>query len=638
MSAIGALFASDGIETGRLEKLAAALAALPHDTLRTWSHGPFALAAAIRHTNAESCELDQPLASDDGQIAVVFDGYLLNTPELRAALEARKVSMRTSSDVELVLRAYQSWGDAFAGHLQGEYSLVIADVRAGKLLVTRDHLGFLPIFYRQERGGLCVASDLRTMAAISQTCLEPDHLYLAQAIANQWWLQEATPWVGVKPVQRAHLLTFDGARLDQHRYWEPPTDVTIRYKRDEEYVEHYREVLFDCLKRASRSHLPVGVAVSGGLDSSALFCMADALERDGEWNSPGLAGYSLCASEGSNAYEIPYARAAAAHVGRPLTEVPLFDPDLDWYTQDAAWHRGLPIVSNGAMMLGIDTKAVEDGARVMINGSGGDEWLQGNAQYYREFTSEADIAGFAAALRRDGHAFGWADAMRQAARQAIAEGCPAGLRRMISRKLRERRRKDVREPVWLKPEWREALTQAEEAYSAQLPENGVRWAKHNLLKSPFSDLTYTLMQRQRAKVGIESRHPMLSRAFIEFALRTPAHIKRRGAIKKWVHREAMEGVLPQVILNRTTKANFTNVAIDMQVADYVRSNAREQLSDMCDFAGLETILNVDFGSPEGDYWAWEIWGLYASAAFLYQGKHVTAVNPATGVQQDRKKR
>lgn len=617
VSAIGALFASDGIAPERIEKLAASLGALPHDTLGTWSYGPLALAAAIRHTNSESCEQDQPLASDDGQIAVVFDGYLLNPAELRADLSARKMTPRTSSDVELVLRAYQSWGEAFAGRLQGEFSLIIADARTGKLLVTRDHLGFLPIFYREEPGGLCIASDLRTMAAISQTRLEPDHLYLAQAIANQWWLRDATPWLGVKPVLRAHLFTFDGARPIQKSYWEPPTEVTIRYKRDEEYVEHYRDVLFDCLRRASRSHLPIGVAVSGGLDSSALFCIADSLERRGKWGAPGFAGYSLLASEDSNAYEIPYARAAAAHVGRPLTEVPLFDPDLEWYTQDAAWHRGLPIISNGAMMLGIDSKAVEDGARVMINGSGGDEWLQGNAQYYREFTSEGDLAGFAAALRRDGQAFGWSDALRQAARQAIAEATPAALRRVISRKLRERRRKGEREPVWLLPKWREALIDAEDAYSAQLPENGVRWAKQNLLKSPFSELTYTLMQRQRAKVGIESRHPMLSRAFIEFALRTPAHIKRRGAVKKWVHREAMQGILPRAVLDRTTKANFTNVAIDMQVADYVREHARERLAEMCDFAGLETVLNVDFGSPEGDYWAWEIWGLYASAAFLY---------------------
>ncbi len=635
MSAIGALFSPDGIAPQRLDALAASLSALPHDKLGTWTRGPFALAAAIRHTSAESREQEQPLASEDNRVAVVFDGYLLNPDDLRADLEARGVCLRTRSDVELVLCAYEAWGEQFAERLLGEYSLVIADTRVGKLLLTRDHLGFMPIFYREERGGLSVASDLRTMVAISETPLEPDRLYLAQAIANQWWLREATPWRGVKPVLRASLLTYDGTRLEQRSYWEPPTEVTIRYARDEDYVEHYREVLFDCVKRASRSDSPIGVAVSGGLDSSSLFCIADRLERQGDWSAPGLAGYSLAALEGSNAYELPYARAAAEHVDRPLTEVPLFEPDIDWYTRDAAWHQGLPIVSNGAMMLGLDRRAVEDGARVMINGSGGDEWLQGNAQYFREFASEGDIAGFTAALRRDAGEIGWGAASRQALRQAAAELTPAPLRRMVAARLRERRRKGEREPVWLREEWRQALIEAEESYSAQLPENGVRWAKLNLLKAPFSDLTYTLMQRQRAKVGIESRHPMLSRAFIEFALRTPAHLKRRGTTRKWVHRQAMQNILPPAILDRTTKANFTNTEIDTQLADFVREHWAERLATLCDPEGIEAILKVNFASPEGDFWAWEIWGLYASAAFLYQSSCVTRTNPATGVQQDR---
>ena len=166
------------------------------------------------------------------------------------------------------------------------------------------------------------------------------------------------------------------------------------------------------------------------------------------------------------------------------------------------------------------------------------------------------------------------------------------------------------------PELRAALAEAEEAYDAQMPENAVHWAKHNLVKAPFSDLTHTMMRRQRARIGLESRHPMLSRAFIEFSLQTPAYIKRQGATTKVVHRQAMAGVLPQEILDRTTKANFTNVKIDVQFADYVRAHGRERLAGICDPEGLERVLAVDFASPEGDYWAWEIWGLYAGAAFL----------------------
>lgn len=616
MSGIGAIFALEGARANVLDTMVASLAETPHDHAGVWRCGPMGLAAATLHTTGESREQKQPIVGTDGRAAAVFEGYLLNPDELVADLAAKGFAPANRSDVAIALAAYEAWGDDCAERLLGEFSLIIADVRQGRLFIARDHLGFVPLYYIEEPDRLIVATDFRTLSVLAKAPLEPDHLYLAQAIANRWYTREATPWRQVKRVLRAHVMHFDGTRFGQDNYWEPPTDVSIRYKREEEYVEHYREVLQDCLRRVSRSDRTVGVAVSGGLDSSSLYCLADRLEQRGSWQAPGFAGYSLAAGEDGNAYELPYARAAAAQLGRSLTEVPLFDPDIDWYAKDAEWHRDLAIPSNGAMMLDMDRRVVEDGARVLINGSGGDEWLQGNAQYYREFANSADLAGFWSALRRDSAAFGWGAALRQASRQTVAELTPGPLRKAIRKRLREGRRRNERELVWLVPELRQALAEAEEAYDALMPDNGVHWAKHNLAKAPFSDLTNSMMRRQRSRIGLESRHPMLSRAFIEFSLRTPAYIKRQGATTKVVHRRAMEGILPKVILERTTKANFTNVKIDVQFADYVRQHGRERLAGICDPRGLETVLAIDFASPEGDYWAWEIWGLYASLGFL----------------------
>lgn len=639
MPAIGAIFAPGGVPKDAVETLLTSLKGVAHDDAATWSNGPMALAAAITHTCAEAHRQVQPYHSPDGQMAAVLDGFLLNPQELTADLLAKGVKLSSHSDVAIALGAYQAWGEQCAERLEGEFSLIVADSYAGRMFVVRDHVGFAPLFFKEgENGGLILASDFRTFAVLSESALEPDPIYLAQVMSNRWYTLNATPWRGVQRMQRASTLSFDGSRIDTKRYWEPPTDITIRYKRDQDYVEHYRELLFDCVRRASRSDRLVGIAVSGGLDSSALFCIADDLEKRGQWHSPGFAGYSLAAEEGGNAFELPYARAASAHVGRALNEVPLFDPDIDWYTADGAWHHDLPIPSNGAMMLDMERRVVEDGGRVLINGSGGDEWLQGNAQYYRELIAERDSRRFFEALRYDGSVLGWASALKQAARQSVAELTPAALRGSIRKRLRARRRRGEREPVWLSRELREALADAEEAYNEVLPENGVLWAKHNLIKTPFSDLSHSMMRRQRDRIGLQSRHPMLSKAFIEFSLRTPAHIKRRGSTSKLVHRETMAGILPKVILNRTTKANFTNTKIDAQFADYVRAYGGERLAEFCDLCGLEKLLEIDFRAPEGDFWAWEIWGLYASAAFLYQTAHATETNPATGVQQDRNRK
>ena len=178
---------------GQLAAMQAELARIPHDAVGSWRSGPLGLVAATLHTTAESREQAQPLASEDGQRAAVFDGYLLNPAELVRDLEAGGARLRTRSDIEIALRAYELWGQGCAERLRGEYSLIVADARAGRLFVTRDHLGFVPLYYLEQPGQLVLASDFRTIAALGQRALEPDPLYLAHVMANRWVTGERTP-------------------------------------------------------------------------------------------------------------------------------------------------------------------------------------------------------------------------------------------------------------------------------------------------------------------------------------------------------------------------------------------------------------------------------------------------------------
>lgn len=623
MSVIGAIFSPSGVQAHHMETMLTSLSVMPYDQKGVWRSDVMGLAGAILHTNSPSQSTSQPHTSDCERFCAVFDGYLLNPDEVTVDLSAKGQSPKNGSDAEIALLAYKVWGEDCARRLEGEFSLIIADMQKGQLFAARDHMGFLPLYYMQDEGRLILASDFRTLAALSSKPLTPNPAYLAQIMTNRWFMKEATPWSEVKRLVRAHTLSFDGVRLTKTRYWTPPTNISIRYKTDEEYAEHYRELLFDCVKRTSRSHCPVGIAVSGGLDSSALYIVADRLEQKGEWLAPGLTGYSLAAEEGCNAFELPFARAAAAHVGRDLVEVPLFDPDIDWYEKDAIFHHDLVIPSNGAMMLDMEQRVVSDGGRVIINGVGGDEWLTGNILDYREYVNDLDPAAFLRALKSDAASAGWKDSVATAVRQVAGELTPEFMRQGIRARFRAKNRAEDPALRWLADDLREAIIEAEEAYEEELPSAAVDWAKHNMAMSPFSDLSYSLMRRQRALIGVESRHPMLARRFIEFSLQTPTHIKRRGAVTKHVHRMAMADVMPDKILNRTSKANFTNSKIDSQFAEYLRNNAAEQLHGVCKIEELESILKLDFNSPEGDYWAWEIWGLYASAAFLYQSREAS---------------
>jgi asparagine synthase (glutamine-hydrolysing) len=618
VSAIGAIFEIGGPDPAALKVMLESLARFPHDAKGAWSAGPLGLAACMRWTDATSRACKVPFTSEDGTVAAVFDGYFLNSEELIRDLEATGERINTKSDVEIALVAYRVWGEDCANRFEGEFALIIADQGKGRLFLAGDHMGFFPLYYRQEGARLIVASDFRTIARLSSTPLTPNHVFLAQVMTHHWYLREDTPWREVKRLTRAHTLSFSGKEPESRRYWVPPTNVTIRYKREEDYVEHYREILFDCIRRASRSDRDVAIAVSGGLDSSAIFSVAQLLEQDGKWPAPGLRAYTLAAREGENAYELPYARAAVEFHDRELTEIPLFDPDIDWYTNDARWHHDIAIPSNGAMMLEMESRMVADGCRVVLNGTGGDEWLQGPSHYFAEHLRAGDIATFLRTIAEESDVLGPTGALRKAFRETVAEYTPRLVRRQLRRLKRARQRREDRGLNWLTPELQKALGEAQERFEADLPENPLAWGKIHTATTPFGDLSHQMMARLRSKIGLQSRHPMLARAFMEFSLSTPANIKRRGERTKIVHRQALKGLMAPEVLERSTKANFTNTKIDQQFADYVRRNAGTHLKAVCNLTKLETILNVDFATPEGDYWAWEIWGLYATAAFLYE--------------------
>ena len=167
--------------------------------------------------------------------------------------------------------------------------------------------------------------------------------------------------------------------------------------RDEDYFAHYREVLADCVKRAARTHLPLACEVSGGLDSTAVYCMAEKLRRDGELPAPALKGYTYIFEPGCDADEIEYARAVARHTGTDIREIEPFLPDLEWFAARGLSDCDVPPFPNGAMAVNIGKAAIADGCRVLLNGEGGNEFLTGKPIYYAEQLAQRDWRGCGAA-------------------------------------------------------------------------------------------------------------------------------------------------------------------------------------------------------------------------------------------------
>lgn len=168
--------------------MTAAMADRAVDGTGSWAQDRFALGACILHTTAESLEAGQPHTSEDAMLALVMDGYLTNYEELRRDLAERGARLRNRSDAELVLRAYEQWGEDCAERIEGEFAFVIADRRQQRLYAARDHQGLRPLFYYRDGDTLLVASDIRAIIAGLDAYPEPDWDYLANIAMRQFWL------------------------------------------------------------------------------------------------------------------------------------------------------------------------------------------------------------------------------------------------------------------------------------------------------------------------------------------------------------------------------------------------------------------------------------------------------------------
>ncbi len=252
MTGIAAIFSAGPASERQLDAMMAAMAGRAFDGEGRWVNGRFALGASILHTTAEAMEAGQPHTNEDESLALVLDGYLANWEELRRDLLGRGAVLRNRSDAELVLRAYEQWGEACADRIEGEFAFVIADRRAGRIYAARDHQGLRPLFYCQRGDTLVIASDIPAVFAALDPPPEPNDDYLVGVAAVQLFLPEDTVWRGIMRLQQAHWLACDGDGLVTRRYYDLPIGERLRYRSDDEYAEHYRAMLLDALPCAGR--------------------------------------------------------------------------------------------------------------------------------------------------------------------------------------------------------------------------------------------------------------------------------------------------------------------------------------------------------------------------------------------------
>ncbi len=582
------------------------------DCIDHWTSQQAALGHCMLRTTKESLQERQPLQSDDGSIVLVMDGTLSNWEELRRELLSRSARLRTRSDSELVLRAYEIWGEQCPHHIEGEFAFVLWDSRRQRAFCARDHAGRRSLHYHWDGKRLIVASDIAGALA-GGVQARPNRGMFAELMAGIVLSKDETIWQEVLRLPAAYALSADPDGMVRSKYWSPPSRVTVHYRNDDDYVEHYRTLLFDCVRRSSRSHLRLGCEVSGGLDSSAVFAVASKLQHEGRLLAPALKGYTLKFEEtGSEADEIAFARAVGQHSRQAIAEVPPFLPPRRWFQERSRADCDIPPYPNGAMGLGMAAAATGDGCRVILNGSGGDEWLEGNLLYYAEQLAAHDWSGLGRSLREDIASVGLAKTAWWFLRFGPTELLPPPLWKAL-RTIRRVSASGRDEAYWLSPELRSLLAARRTASgtdvvaSTFIDRRGVsRW-----LNNAYSAFASDLGTKLAARAGYEPRSPLHDRRFIEFAFATPDRIKRKATIGKYTHRRALAGLLPDMVVDRMTKAEFT-VAFARQLDGMANlfEGSKPDVRSYLDLSGVDRLFDTYRSESYEGNPIWKLWGIF----------------------------
>jgi len=320
MSGIFGIFNKDGapVEPALLETMRAAMASWGPDGSGLWHSGPCGLGHLLLYNTPEALYEHLPRESDGGRLAITAEARLDNRQELCDLFGIPPPDRPRTPDGSLILQAYEKWGEDCPDHLLGDWSFAVWNPAERRLFVARDHHGNTALFYYQDARRFAFASSRKALFALGVP-RRLNELYLAQVLISwQAYHGIQTVDLDIFCLPPAHAMTVTAERLDVQRYWRLENTPELHLPSRADYVEGFREVYAEAVRCRLRSYRPVGVTLSGGLDSGSVAALASReLRRQGKtlpaFTSVPIADVSNTVRPRRFGDETPFARATARH-------------------------------------------------------------------------------------------------------------------------------------------------------------------------------------------------------------------------------------------------------------------------------------------------------------------------------------
>jgi asparagine synthase (glutamine-hydrolysing) len=554
MSGFVALFHPDGrpAERSRVAPLVGAIAHRGPDGVAFWEDGSVALGHALLAVSPNGAHLQ--LVVRDG-FAIVFAGRLDNGDEIETALGPR--ASDDAGDAALVLTAYRRWGEDSAARLLGDFSFAIWDGARRTLVCARDSMGQQPLFYHASDRIVLVASEPCAILADPDVPHGINEQVAAEYLTGLHRTRDATLNAAVRRILPAHLLIASAAGCRTRRYWDFDRGHEIRYARDAEYAEQFLELFSRAIACRLEGTSKASIFLSGGLDSSAIAGVATPLStaRNVALRALALRFPGRACDEGR------HISAVARHTGMPLETLDMVPATAEAYRIEAASALDMPQYPNGIMLDPLRAASRRAGARVVLTGYGGDDWLTGSPAHTTDLLRRGRLIAAWRQLRADARLPGRGYSVLGLASGAVAPLLPDSVRATI-RRLRRRPPRFA----WLRPEFRRR-TGVDDRIGPERAE-GFRSAEqaemHAVATHVATMIGDELDERAAAAAGIEQRHPFNDRRVAQFALALPPCQRWAGGETKVVLRRAMRlgRFVPESVLARDDKAEFSSSVVD----------------------------------------------------------------------------
>ena len=507
----------------------------------------------------------QPMSNEDGDIWITYNGELYNHNALRAELESCGHRYQTQSDTETIVHAYEQYGEACVHRLRGMFAFAIWDERRQRLFAVRDRLGIKPFYYTIHHGRLIFASEIKAILASKLLSPRVNDEALPEFFTFGQTCDDRTLFQGIYKLMPGHWLAWDGHRLTIEPYWDWRFDESLPYQPDDFYVQQFTRLLHESVQLRLMSDVPLGMFLSGGLDSSLI---AASMARQ---TSAPFKTFSV-GFEAQYYSEFSYARDVAAHIGSEHYETVVKPTDFFQALPKLVWHEDEPLKGPASVALYFVSKLAREHVTVVLTGEGSDELFAGYNDRYWVVLMNHRLSQLGGSLipnsvrQRLVRRWLWQAPISLKLKKIISHTIlyhspkPEGMifDNFYSIFTKEMQHELFRENFYPKVEHICPYKNATDL----LHKSNSKHLLHQMLYTDVKMYLLELLMKQdqmSMAASLESRVPFLDHMLVEFAGTAPPHLRLHGRGGKWLVKQAALGngqrdrapLLPEHVVHRS---------------------------------------------------------------------------------------